>query len=267
MLSDTHPNAARVQLELMRSFSPEKKRDLTSQLSSEMVRRSREHIAQLHGLSQQEATLQWIRTHYGADIANRLREAQIQLGTTMNSELKDALNLALAAIKQIGVNCRVVGSMASSELGNSRTTWDADVVAALEMRDVQPLIAALGKEFYADEELIREGIQNRSSFNLIHLETALKVDVFMPKNREYDQMAMVRFNPHSPDFMTAEDVLLGKLEWYRAGDESSERQWTDVIGILQVQAEHFDLEYARHWAKEIDVLDLLERAIGGSNGS
>ena len=61
--------------------------------------------------------------------------------------------------------------------------------------------------------------------------------------------------------MTAEDVLLGKLEWYRAGDESSERQWADVIGILQVQAEHFDLEYARHWAKEICVLDLLEKAV------
>ena len=148
------------------------------------------------------------------------------------------------------------------ELGQSRTTWDADVVAALEVQHVQPLISALGKEFYADEELIREGIQNRSSFNLIHLETALKVDVFMPKNREYDRVAMLRFNPNSPDFMTAEDVLLGKLEWYRAGDETSERQWTDVIGILQVQAEKFDFEYAKHWAKEIGVLNLLEKAIG-----
>jgi hypothetical protein len=183
------------------------------------------------------------------------------LGTNMNTELKDALNLALQALKQIGVNCRVVGSMASSELGQSRTTWDADVVAALELRHVQPLIAALGTAFYADEELIREGIQNGSSFNLIHLETALKVDVFMPKNREYDRVAMMRFNPNSPDFMTAEDVLLGKLEWYRSTDETSERQWTDVIGILQVQAEKFDLEYARRWAQEIGVLDLLERAV------
>jgi hypothetical protein len=260
--SDTHPNAARVQLELMRSFSAEKKRNLTSKLSSEMVLRSRQHIAQLHNLSEQDAILEWIRTHYDADIAARLRKAQVTLGTNMDSELKDALNSALKALKQIGVNCRVVGSMASSELGNSRTTWDADVVADIEIRHVQPLIAALGKEFYADEELIREGIQNGSSFNLIHLETALKIDVFIPKSREYDRVALMRFNPNSPDFMTAEDVLLGKLEWYRSADETSERQWTDVIGILQVQAEHFDLEYARHWAKEIGVLDLLERAIG-----
>jgi hypothetical protein len=261
-LSDTHPNAARVQLELMRSLSTEKKRDLTSALSSEMIQSSRQHLAQLHGLSEQEAVLEWTRTHYGADIANRLHEARVTLGTSMNSELKDALNSALKALKQIGVNRRVVGSMASSELGLSRTTWDADVVAALEMRHVQPLIAALGRDFYADEELIREGIQNGSSFNLIHLETALKIDVFIPKSREYDRVAMMRFNPNSPDFMTAEDVLLGKLEWYRAGDETSERQWTDVIGILQVQAGKFDLEHARRWASEIGVLDLLERAIG-----
>jgi hypothetical protein len=261
-LSDTHPNAARVQLELMRSFSPEKKRNLTSALSSEMIQRSRQHIAMLHNLNEQAATLEWIRTHYGADIATKLLNARVTLGTNMNTELKDALNLALQAMKRIGVNCRVVGSMASAELGISRTTWDADVVAALEMRHVQPLVAALGNEFYADAELIREGIQNGSSFNLIHLESALKVDVFMPKNREYDWVALSRFNPNSPDFMTAEDVLLGKLEWYRAGDETSERQWTDVIGILQVQAEHFDLEYARRWAQEIGVLDLLEKAIG-----
>jgi hypothetical protein len=259
--SDTHPNAARVQLELMRSFSAEKKRNLTSGLSSEMIQRSRQHISTLHNLSEQDAILEWIRTHYGADIATRLLKARVTLGTNMNTELKDALNLALQALKQIGVNCRVVGSMASSELGQSRTTWDADVVAALELRHVQPLIAALGTAFYADEELIREGIQNGSSFNLIHLETALKVDVFMPKNREYDRVAMMRFNPNSPDFMTAEDVLLGKLEWYRSTDETSERQWTDVIGILQVQAEKFDLEYARRWAQEIGVLDLLERAV------
>jgi hypothetical protein len=260
-LSDTHPNAARVQLELMRSFSPEKKRDLTSRLSSHMIQRSRQHLAQLHNLSEQQATLEWIRTHYGPNIAEKLLEARVTLGTSMNSELKDALNLALDALKRIGVSPRVVGSMASSEFGQSRTTWDADVVAALEVRHVQPLIAALGNNFYADAELIREGIQNGSSFNLIHLETALKVDVFMPKVREYDQVAMTRFNPNSPDFMTAEDVLLGKLEWYRAGDETSERQWTDVIGILQVQAEKFDLEYARLWAKEIGVLDLLEKAV------
>ena len=58
----------------------------------------------------------------------------------------------------------------------------------------------------------------------------------------------------------AEDVLLGKLEWYRAGDETSERQWGDVLGILST-APAFDFAYARHWAEEIGVLDLLERAV------
>ena len=260
-LTDTHPDAARVQLELMRSFSPGKKRELVCALSSEMIQRSRQHIARLHRLAPQAAIIEWIRTHYGSDIATRLLETNLTLGTTMN-DLRHALETALNAFKHAGVTCRVVGSMASAELGMARTTWDADVVAVLEPHHVPALLAALGKGFYADETLIQEAIRARSSFNLIHLETALKVDVFLPKAREYDRVALERFNPASPDFMTAEDVLLGKLEWYRAGDETSERQWTDVLGILRVQASAFDLEYARHWAKEIGVVDLLERAVG-----
>jgi hypothetical protein len=55
--------------------------------------------------------------------------------------------------------------------------------------------------------------------------------------------------------------VLAKLRWYRAGGESSDRQWADVLGVLRVQAGGLDLDYMRRWAKNIDVLDLLERAL------
>jgi hypothetical protein len=64
----------------------------------------------------------------------------------------------------------------------------------------------------------------------------------------------------TPAFMTREDVLLGKLEWYRAGDETSTQQWNDVLGILR-SAPSFDLEYALHWASEIGVDALFTRAL------
>jgi hypothetical protein len=60
---------------------------------------------------------------------------------------------------------------------------------------------------------------------------------------------------------TAEDTLLAKLDWYRLGGEVSERQWRDVLGILEVQAGSLDLDYLRKWAKELRVSDLLERAL------
>jgi len=35
--------------------------------------------------------------------------------------------------------------------------------------------------------MIKEAIQNRASFNLIHLETAIKIDVFILKDIPYHQ--------------------------------------------------------------------------------
>jgi len=62
---------------------------------------------------------------------------------------------------------------------------------------------------------------------------------------------------------TAEDTILRKLEWYRAGGETSERQWNDVRGILQMSGVRLDIEYLRSWAKFLRVRDLLERLLAG----
>ncbi len=60
---------------------------------------------------------------------------------------------------------------------------------------------------------------------------------------------------------TPEGTILAKLEWYRIGGEVSERQWRDVLGILEVQGDRLDFVYLRQWAKELKVSDLLERAL------
>ena len=48
---------------------------------------------------------------------------------------------------------------------------------------------------------------------------------------------------------TAEDCVLSKLEWARAG--SSERQIRDVRGILDAQASMLDLAYVERWVREL----------------
>jgi hypothetical protein len=65
-------------------------------------------------------------------------------------------------------------------------------------------------------------------------------------------------------FATAEDLVLSKLEWFRLGGESSDRQWGDVLGVLRVQGTALDRAYLRRWAKELDLTDLLERALKDS---
>jgi hypothetical protein len=105
-------------------------------------------------------------------------------------------------------------------------------------------------------------------FNVIHLGTMLKVDVYVPSTA-FDRSTMARRRADSlvPDapirefsIATAEDVVLHKLRWFRDGGEVSDRQWSDVLGVLRVQGSALDLEHIRRWAAMLDVADLFERA-------
>jgi len=62
---------------------------------------------------------------------------------------------------------------------------------------------------------------------------------------------------------SAEDTVLRKLQWYRAGDEVSERQWNDVLGVVRTQGARLDQEYLSRWAEVLGIRDLLDRALGG----
>jgi len=57
-----------------------------------------------------------------------------------------------------------------------------------------------------------------------------------------------------------EDTVLAKLEWFRLGGETSERQWWDIVGVLKV-TEDADRTYLSRWAASLGVADLLERAL------
>ena len=187
----------------------------------------------------------------------------------MEVELVAALRPVLAAFERLGVACHIGGSVASSSHGVGRSTQDVDVIADLHPTHVHPLALALAKDFYVSEPMIEAAIRGRSCFNVIHLPSMFKVDVFVLKQRPFDQAAFVRARPGrvglSEDFVEAaiaspEDVVLNKLEWFRLGDEISERQWNDVLGVLRVCSPNLDHEYLDRWSVELGVRDLLDRA-------
>ena len=173
------------------------------------------------------------------------------------------------ALEELGAAYWVGGSLASALHGVARSTLDSDLVADISLAQVDDLVVALDGTFYIDGEMIREAILHQGSFNLIHRATMFKVDVFLLKERPFDQVQLERrqeqivtADPERKAYIcTAEDIILAKLEWYKAGGEISERQWRDVMGVLRVQAGHLDMEYLQEWAAELDVLDLLEKAI------
>jgi len=161
------------------------------------------------------------------------------------------------------------GSLASTLYGMVRTTQDSYIIADLRAEQIPAFIRELENEFYMDNEMIASSIVHHSSFNIIHRESMFKVDIFVPAKRSFIQAQFARAHKEllSPDpnmaanVASPEDTLLAKLEWYRMGGEVSERQWRDVLGILKVQSGALDLAYLRNTAGELNILDLLERAL------
>lgn len=187
----------------------------------------------------------------------------------MIDDLRAALAPVADALEALGVDYRVGGSVASSALGVGRSTLDIDLVADLLVRHVDPLVARLGDAYYIDGDMIRDAIRRRSSFNVIHLDTMMKLDVFVLKQRAFDREAFTRVTRVALDqqderafpLTTAEDIILHKLEWYRLGGGVSERQWADILGVFRVQGGSLDRAYLDRWARELAVDDLLERAL------
>jgi len=183
----------------------------------------------------------------------------------MEPELFDAMRPVIAAIEQLGIKYYVGGSVASSAYGESRSTQHADLAAQLTVAHIPPLRAAWQNEFYVTEPTMREAIERRRCFNLIHLPTMMKVDIFVPKAMPFDQSAWERASrmtltsrgQHLDIWMTSpEDVVLHKLVWYRKGGEISERQISDIRNIVKLQGPNLDRDYISRWANELAVEDL-----------
>jgi hypothetical protein len=266
-LSDTTPEAQRVLDECLRRMTPERKWRIMAD-AYRMTRALHEAGFRMrnHAATRRMVQADWRKSMLGSLWQPRFAEVpEVDAESLENVPI---IRDVAAAFRPLGVRFALGGSWASSLHGNPRDTRDADITAEPFPGREAEFAAPFGPDYYVSLDAIRDAIRRRSSFNVIHLPSGFKVDVFIRKDTAFGRSVLARRQPgvipSTPpepiDVVSPEDIILHKLEWFRMGGETSDRQWGDVLGVLRVQAGRLDDAYLDRWAADLGVADLLAKA-------
>ena len=187
-----------------------------------------------------------------------------------SDESHDALEVALqvaAALEAVGAHYFIGGSVASSLQGEPRATNDIDIVVSLSPAKVGAFALALGPSYEVDQEMLRDALTRRSCANIFYLPRVTKIDIFGLGDGAFDEAEFgrrrrVSVSPTGAELFvkSPEDTVLQKLRWFRLGGEVSERQWRDVVSVLQTMGADLDDAYLQSVAVSADLVSLLDRA-------
>jgi hypothetical protein len=200
-----------------------------------------------------------------ADKVSLAREGTFNLEASMLNEA-EIIALVAKRFEELKIPYYIGGAVASIIHGEERFTKDADIVIRILPVHIKKFVQAFETDFVVSEDMVRDSLTRRYAFNIIHIDTAYKIDLY-PISDE-DEMELAAFARRQRRdigtgeiwLATAEDVILAKLHWFRKGGEVSEKQWRDVLGVLKVQGNNLDFAYLEPMAARFGLADLLARA-------
>lgn len=189
---------------------------------------------------------------------------------TKNSSIlgqRDILLLLAKLFNDHHVSYIVTGSIASSYYGYPRATHDIDFVVETPRVDISKIQNAFGRldsNFLFDRDNFLEILENSSQFDIYHIESGIKIDIWVLGTDPFDNEKFRRKHFVSIDdikipFISAEDLILTKLLWCK--EVESERHMRDCVGVFKVQGDKLDQEYIRTWAKKLGVEKLHTEVI------
>lgn len=162
-------------------------------------------------------------------------------------------------MERLGIAYMLTGSMAMMKYSVYRFTADVDVILEIKSQDADRIIKILEPDYYVPHTAVSRAISTERMFNVIHQETAFKVDCVLKKSTEFQRKAFER--REKTDFygkeiwiISKDDLIISKLWW--AKDSFSEKQLTDVKNLMR---NGFDKDYIKNWTEKLEVSDLFQK--------
>jgi hypothetical protein len=162
------------------------------------------------------------------------------------------------------------GSLASSAWGQMRQTNDADFGALLTLETLEGFLTAFTDPYYVGRLEAEEALASEAPYRtvqIMHMDEVFKIDLFVIGGDEYSRSEIARSRRieivpgKEVPFAAPENIVVQKLRWFDLGSRVSDRQWNDIVQVLEVQRGHLDMEYLRRWTAHFGLEDLLDEAI------
>ncbi len=260
MSLDTTAEARQVQLDLLRRMGSQGRLQQALELSEVSCQLLVAGVRQRHPeYAEEEVWREVVRLQLPAGLYPRIHP---HTTSVMTMKPEETLKLVIEHFKTAGIEYMITGSFASNLHGVPRTTQDADVVIEVSDKSLEQFLSLIEGEFYVSEEAAREALRRRDMFNIIHLNTAFKVDLIVRKQRtyakeEFRRRQSVEFLGKECWFASPEDTILAKLEWSKKGQ--SERQYQDALGVADIQQDALDWGYLQTWGERLGIGNLCSR--------
>ncbi len=264
---DTSPEAERILIELWR------KRTSAQQLQSIVTMRQMARELILSDLrekhpraDQNQLNRLLLARMAGEEISSLLQKGSSSFAEGQMLNELEILFLVTKRLEELKLPYFISGSMASIKYGEPRFTRDADIVIRMLPVHVAEFVKKFEADFAISADAVQEALQRRYAIQLIHFDTAFKIDLFsITEQDELEISAFARRQRHDLGggevwMASAEDIILAKLRWFQLGGGVSEVQWRDVLGVLKVQGDALDFQYLAEQAHQFDLFDLLAKA-------
>ncbi|HEY4259660.1 MAG TPA: hypothetical protein VGM98_05865 [Schlesneria sp.] len=181
-------------------------------------------------------------------------------------ESGELLATAIRSAETLGIPYMLVGSLASMRYGEPRLTLDFDIVVDLTFASAEKLCQAFGgPDYYVSLPAAIEAVRHRKQFNVLHPKSGMKIDFMIARQdawgrRQLERRRKVELYPGQHcDIAAPEDVILGKLLYYREGQ--SDKHLRDIAAMLQTSGDEIDRADVAAWATKLDVLDIWQAIV------